>query len=323
MPKSQGQKLRMLYLQKILIEQTDEHHTMTVTQMIEELGRCGITAERKTIYDDLELLRTFGIDLVCNKSKTCDYYVASRLFELPELKLLADAVACSKFITEKKSNLLIKKIDSLASRYDAGQIARQVVVQNRVKTINEQIYYNVDTIHNAITQKKQISFDYFDLDINKKKQYREGRRLVSPYSLSWDDENYYLIGFYEKYNKIVHLRVDKMENILITAEKNLPQPQHFQLADYSKKIFSMFGGEEQEVTLQFENNLVGVVFDKFGKDTHVHKTDDTHFSVCVKIAVSSSFYGWLFQFGRKAQIIAPPLVKEEFIQMAADVCNLK
>ena len=301
---------------KILQDKTDEEHTMTVNEMIEELSQYGISAERKSIYDDLEILRQFGLDIAVRKSKTYDYFIASREFELPELKLLADAVASSKFITVKKSNELIKKIEGFAGVHQAKKLQRQVFVTNRVKTMNEQIYYNVDTIHTAIAQNKQIAFKYFQYTVDKEKQYRrEGEKyIVSPYALSWDDENYYLIGFYEKYNDLSHFRVDKMEQIEITLENrmNIIGNEQFNVADYSKKVFSMFSGQEQRVKILFQNSLINVVIDRFGKDIFIEKINDIHFAVRLDIAISPTFFGWLFQFGNKAKIISPPSVIEEY-----------
>ena len=235
MAKSSNQKLKLLYLLKMLNEKTDENNTMTINDMIAELKLYGITAERKSIYDDLEALRNYGLDIGMRKTKTTDYYVASRVFELPELKLLVDAVQCSKFVTHKKSNDLIKKIESLASRKQAQSLQRQVFVTNRVKTINESIYYNVDSLHLAIAQNKKVTFKYFDYDIRKEKVFRKngGKYTVSPYGLSWDDENYYLITFSTKYNGFTHYRVDRMSDIDLTEEERdlLPDKEHFDIAE--------------------------------------------------------------------------------------------
>ena len=253
MGKSSNQKLKLLYLLKMLNEKTDEDNTMTINDMIAELDRYGITAERKSIYDDLEALRHYGLDIASRKSKTTDYFVASRLFELPELKLLVDAVQCSKFVTHKKSNELIKKIESLASYRQAQSLQRQVYVSNRVKTINESIYYNVDRLHAAIAENKKVSFKYFDYDIKKEKAFRKNgdKYSVSPYALSWDDENYYLITFSTKYNDFTHYRVDRMTDIdLIDEERDLlPDREHFDIAEYTKKVFNMFGGVNDKLKM--------------------------------------------------------------------------
>ncbi len=301
---------------KMLLEKTDEENTMTIIDMIAELERYGITAERKSIYDDIEALRHYGIDIATRKTKTTDYFVASRVFELPELKLLVDAVQCSKFITHKKSNELIKKIESLASSRQAMSLHRQVYVTNRVKAINENIYYNVDRLHVAIAENKQVSFKYFDYDIKKEKKYRKNGDLyfVSPYALSWDDENYYLITFSEKYNDFTHYRVDRMTNIEIVDQPRvmLPDNEHFNIADYSKKVFNMFGGEEETVKLKFDNSLVNAVIDRFGKDVMLDKVDENSFSVRINVAISSTFFAWLTQFGNKVKILSPESVIEKY-----------
>ena len=301
---------------KMLLEKTDEENTMTINDMIAELERYGITAERKSIYDDIEALRHYGIDIATRKTKTTDYFVANRPFELPELKLLVDAVQCSKFITYKKSNELIKKIESLASSHQAALLHRQVYVANRVKAINENIYYNVDRLHVAIAENKQVSFKYFDYDIKKEKKYRKNGDLyfVSPYALSWDDENYYLITFSEKYNDFTHYRVDRMTNIEIVDQPRvmLPDNEHFNIADYSKKVFNMFGGEEETVKLKFDNSLVNAVIDRFGKDVMLDKVDENSFSVRINVAISSTFFAWLTQFGNKVKILSPESVIEKY-----------
>ncbi len=316
MAKSSNQKLKILYLMKMLLEKTDEENTMTINDMIAELERYGINAERKSIYDDIEALRYYGIDIATRKSKTTDYFVASRVFELPELKLLVDAVQCSKFITYKKSNELIKKIESLASSHQAALLHRQVYVANRVKAINENIYYNVDRLHVAIAENKQVSFKYYDYDIKKEKKYRKNGELyfVSPYALSWDDENYYLITFSEKYNDFTHYRVDRMTNIEIVDQPRtiLPDNEQFNIAEYSKKVFNMFGGEEETVKLKFDNSLVNAVIDRFGKDVMLDKVDENSFSVRINVAISSTFFAWLTQFGNKVKILSPESVIEKY-----------
>lgn len=313
MSKSSNQKLKLLYLLKILIEKTDIDHTLTVPDMISELNKYGINAERKSIYDDIETLKTFGIDILCRKSKTYDYYVASRSFELAELKLLSDAVASSKFITEKKSRELIKKIGSLTSNHEARQLVRQIYVAGRAKTINEKIYYNVDIINQAIGSSKQISFKYFEYAIDKKKRYRNdgNKYIASPYALTWDDENYYMISYYEKYNGITHFRVDKMEDIEVTNLKC--HNEKINIVEYTKKIFSMFGGEEETIKIQFDNSLLGVVIDRFGKETVTYKVDENNFIAILTIELSPPFWGWIFQFGNKAKIISPENVRDEFV----------
>lgn len=318
MAKTANQKLKLLYLMKILLEKTDEENTMTINEMISELDKYGIAAERKSIYDDLEALRHYGIDITSRKTKTTDYFVGNRLFELPELKLLVDAVQCSKFITHRKSNELIKKIESLASKHQAMLLQRQVYVANRVKTMNESIYYNVDKLHAAIAENKQVSFRYFEYTVDKEKKFRKNgeKYTVSPYALSWDDENYYLITFSDKYGDFTHYRVDKMTDIEITdqARAKLPNNEHFNVADYSKKVFNMFGGEEETVRLQFDNSLVNVVIDRFGKDISIEKADENNFVIRIKVAISYAFFAWVFQFGNKVKILSPENVVERYAE---------
>ena len=325
---SANQKLKLLYLMKILSDKTDEDHSMTVNEMISELSDHGIKAERKSIYDDIEALRHYGMDILMKKSKTYDYFVANRLFELPELKLLVDIVQSSKFITHKKSNDLIKKIESLTSIHQARKLQRQVYVANRVKTMNELIYCNVDTLHTAISENCQISFKYFEYNIEKKKQFRNSGQvyIVSPYALSWVDENYYLISHYPKNPELTHFRVDRMTGIKllekprkvlsdITGEKSLD------IAEYSKKVFNMFGGEDEAVKLQFDNTLVNVVFDRFGKDITIEKVDENSFAVRINVAVSSTFLAWVFQFGNKVKILSPECVVKRYRENLQEIMN--
>lgn len=311
MPKSSNQKLKLLYIIKILSEQTDEQHYMSAAQLIEELAKYDIKAERKSIYDDMNQLIDFGYDIVLVKSRTNGgYYLASREFELAELKLLVEVVQSSRFITLKKSKELIGKIEKLASKADAKQLQRQVYVANRVKTANESIYYIVDDIHKAIQNNAQISFQYLEWNLEKQLVPRkEGKRYqVSPWALTCKDENYYLIAHDKEENKIKHFRVDKLGSIkVLTDEKREGSDlfESFDIADYANKTFGMFGGAEEMVTLQFSNSLIGVVMDRFGKEVSVRKRDENTFSVRVKVAVSGQFFGWLTGLGEGARIIAP------------------
>ncbi len=322
--KQSQQKLKLMYLAQILMEKTDEEHTITVPEMIAELGKLGISAERKSIYDDLEQLQLFGLDICSNKTRTTNYYIASRDFELPELKLLVDSVQASKFITRKKSMELISKIEKLTSHENAKKLQRQVFITNRVKTLNEQIYYNVDKIHEAIAENRQISFKYFNLDVNKNKVYRKegGSYIESPVALTWDDENYYLITYKAKYGNYAHYRVDKMENIELTDESRVLADKPFDLSAYSKTMFQMFGGEETEVSIEFDNSLVGVVFDRFGTDIPIIKKDDDHFVCYVKVAVSPQFLSWIMSFGNRAKILSPDGVVKEMRSLAREVAEI-
>ena len=322
--KQSNQKLKLMYLAKILFDQTDEENTMTVPEMITELSKLGISAERKSVYDDIENLKLYGLDICSVKSKSTGYFVASREFELPELKLLVDSVQSAKFITHKKSMELISKIEKLTSRENAKRLHRQVFVTNRVKTFNEQIYYNVDKIYDAIAANKQITFMYYDLDTKKNKVYRKNgeRYTESPVALTWDDENYYLITYKEKYGKYVHYRVDKMESIKICGVARVLPEGEFDLSTYSKAVFKMFNGEETEVTVRFADKLVGVVFDRFGTDIPIIKTDAGYFTCRLKVAVSRQFLSWIVSFGEDAKILAPQSVADELRDLVSSIAGM-
>lgn len=320
MAKSNNQKLKLLYLIKILEEKTNEEHTLNATGLIEELEKYGITAERKSIYNDINQLIDFGYDIINVKSReNGGYYMASREFELAELKLLVDAVQSSKFITQKKSKELIGKLEKLTSKYEAKQLQRQVYVTSRVKTDNESIYYNVDELHKAIQENRKIQFQY--LEWNTKKQLCPRKNgepyIVSPYALLWNEEKYYLVGYSHSDEEIRHYRVDKMGQILILDEKQYENYENketeFDIAAYSNKVFGMYGGSEKMVTLQFPNRLAGVVIDRFGKDVDIRKRDEGFFSVRVKVAISGQFFGYLAGLGSEVVILSPESVKEDFV----------
>lgn len=318
--KNSNQKLKMLYLQNIFMKYTDEEHSLTIAEIIEMLAEYGVSVERKTLYNDIQLLKGFGLDIVMNNGKQYSYYLASRDFELPELKLLADAVASSRFLTDKKSRELLRKIEDLASVYEGKQINRQVYVTNRVKSMNERIYINVDIIHRAIQEKKQISFKYFDYDLEKKKRYRDGLRVASPFALTWDDERYYLVAFYPKRpDNYTNFRIDRMEEIEILEDKVAKVPKDFSLSEYMNSTFSMFSGEIRDVKLRFRNFLINAVLDRFGKSVIIIPDGDDHFTVNVKVRLGAPFYGWMFQFGENASIVRPSDVKQQYIDMLHSV----
>lgn len=313
MAKGNNQKLKIVYLMKILLEKTDETHSITMPEIISSLKNYGISAERKSIYSDIENLRLFGMDIIGEqRERTFYYHVGSRQFELAELKLLVDSVQSAKFITAKKSNELIKKIEGFASKYEASQLQRQVYVAERIKTMNESIYYNVDKIHTAIGANSKITFQYFQWDVHKKMVMRKDGALyeVSPWALSWDDENYYLIAFDSNEDKIKHFRVDKMLHIDVKNEQREGKEKfkEFNMAVYARKTFGMFGGEEQKVKLLCENSFAGVMIDRFGKDVFLIPTDETHFTVNVNVAVSRQFLAWVIALGEGVKIVEPESV---------------
>lgn len=297
MAKSANQKTKLLHLCRILLRQTDEDHPLTVPQIIEALARQDIKAERKSIYDDLEALRLFGLDVQSRKGKTPGWFVGGREFELPEVKLLMDAVQSSRFITQKKSDALIRKLEGLASVHQAGQLQRQVYVSGRIKVMNESIYYNVDKLHSAIAGQKAITFKYFDYDIAGQKVFRqEGKRyVVSPYGLIWNSENYYLVAFDHAHRELRHYRVDKMTEIVITCldREGREQYPNFQLAEYGQKHFGMYSGPELRVTLRGRRDKASLVWDRFGRDVILAPDGEEHFTVTLPVVISPQFFGWL------------------------------
>ena len=319
--KNANNRLKILYLYKIFLDKTDEQHYLTMSDIVNQLKLYGISAGRKALYEDIEALKAYGLDIITIKGRVSAYYVASRDFELPELKLLADAVSSSRFLTEKKSSELLKKIENLSSVHEAKQIQRQVYVTNRVKAMNERIYLNVDVIHRAIAENKKIRFRYFDYNIQKKKTYRAGFRICSPYALAWDDERYYLIAYYDNRQTISNFRIDRMEGVEIINEKAVPKPDNFIVADYMNSSFSMFSGTTQDVKLRFDNQLINAVIDRFGKNITIIADGDSHFTVRVKVKAEhpEPFFGWLFQFGTMAKIIEPCELRDRYIEMLKSV----
>ena len=326
MPKSPCQKLKLLYLMRFLLQETDEAHPATVQEMIAALGGCGVSAERKSIYDDLEALRSFGLDVVQTRSRTTGYYVGAREFELPELKLLVDSVQSSKFITETKTMALIRKIESLASVHDAQLLQRQVFVRGRVKSMNESAYYNVDEISGAIAADRAIRFRYFEYTADKTRRFRRDGNFyeVSPFALMWDDENYYLLAWDEQAEKLKHYRVDKMTEIA-AAEKNRRGKEAFasvEMSGYAKKVFGMFTGRDETVRIRFADHLAGAVLDRFGKETQLIPDGAGCFLAVVEAEVSPQFYAWLFAFGTEAEILSPPSMRAEMKLRAAAAAAL-
>ncbi len=322
MAKLPNQKLKLLVLRQILWEETDEEHPMTMEEIIDRLAHHGIAAERKSIYSDLELLRSFGVDVITKKAKTTGYFIGERDFELPELKLLVDAVQSSKFITHRKSNQLIKKLEKLTSRHQAVKLQRYVYVYDRVKTPNERIYLNVDAIHEAIAARKKISFVYCEYAPDKTRQPRRGGEpyVVSPYALSWEEGNYYLIAHYPRHQKLTNFRVDRMQDIRILEEpcqniREVTGTLDLNVALYTKGVFGMYHGRQEQVTVRFENSLMGVVVDRFGEEVDTTLDGDGHFIANLAVAVSPTFYGWLLTFGSQAQLLGPPSVRKELADL--------
>ena len=319
MPKGTNNKFKLFRLAQIMLEKTDEEHYITMPEIMAALNEYEITADRKTIYTDLKDLEQLGIEVEGEPvGNRYHYHVVSREFELPELKLLVDAIQSSKFITARKTDTLIKKLEKLVSKYDAIKLQRQVFVSGRIKTMNESIYYTVDAIHNAISENKKIKFQYFQWNVKKEMELRHNGAYyhISPWGLSWDDENYYLVGYDSEAECIKHYRVDKMLHIQMTDEQREGK-EHFKkldMADYAKKSFGMYGGKEQQVKLLVENGLAGVMIDRFGKEIMMIPADEDHFTVNVDVRVSGPFLGWIISLGEGVKILGPDEVVEKMKQ---------
>ena len=310
MPKGTNQKFKLYRLAQIMLERTDDDHYITMPEILTALEEYEITADRKSIYNDLRDLEVLGIEVEGEPvGGRYHYHVVNRPFELPELKLLVDAIQSSKFITERKTNALIKKLEKLVSRYEGMKLQRQVYVSGRIKTMNESIYYTVDAIHNAISENRKIRFQYFQWNVKKEMELRHDGAYyhISPWGLSWDNENYYLVGYDSVAGKIKHYRVDKMLHIQMSDEKREGREffKKLDMADYSKKSFGMFGGKEEKVKLLVENRLAGVIIDRFGKDVMLIPADENHFTVHVDVRVNSQFLGWIISLGEGVKILGP------------------
>ena len=325
MPKTTNQKLKLLYLLKILNEKTNENHCLTTQELIDELALYDIRAERKSIYDDIECLNVFGYDVEYIKAKKGGgYYLAERDFELPELKLLVDAVQSSRFITQKKSRELIAKIEKLAGPYEGKRLQRQVYVVGRVKAENESIYYNIDRIHKAIQDNAPITFTYLKWNVKKELEpRRDGKRYeVSPWALTWKDENYYLTAYDNKQEQIKHFRVDKMsriEQIPGESRKGVDAFSQIDIAEYTNRTFGMFGGETEVVTLKLPEELIGVILDRFGREADIRILPEKMVSVRVRVTVSMQLYGWITGLGGKVVITGPDDVREGYRKYLGEI----
>ena len=314
--KGKNQKLKLLYLAKIMQEKTDDTHYLTMPEIINELAKYDIEAQRKSVYDDIAALNDYGIEIIKEmRSYKTYYHCVSRDFELAELRLIIDAIASSKFMTLKKSKDLIEKLEKMASHYDAKLVKREVYISGRVKSMNESVLYTVDAIQNAIAYNHKITFQYFNWNVDGEMELRHDGAYyeISPWALIWDDENYYMIGYDESVDDFKHFRVDKM---LHTSEikKRRQGRAEFDKKDkeiYTKKHFRMFGGEEERVTLLCTKDMANVIIDQFGRDVTLRKVDDEHFEVRVDVVVSNQFFGWIVALDGKVMIKAPEKVKHD------------
>ncbi len=315
MAKSAKQKLKSLYLLEMLRTETDENHRLSMPQIIERLALHGISAERKSIYSDIEELNLYGYDILRDKD---GYFLASREFELAELKLLVDSVQAARFVSEKKTGVLISKLEKLASRHEASELHRQVYLANRPKTGNESVFYSVDTLHEAIRKKKEIRFRYFEYKPDKSRLYRNGGEpyIVSPYAMTVAENNYYLVAHDSKREGLSHYRIDRMSEIEICEEpiKELSKVmgENFNIGEYYRKNFSMFAGESAQVHLLCKNQLASAVIDRFGEDVFMRPEGDERFVASVPVSVSPTFFAWVFTFGEDMKIVGPEHVRRDF-----------
>lgn len=328
MPKEAKQKIKLLYLLEVLLKNTDENRCMSSQDLIDYLAEKEIFVERKTIFSDIETLKQYGIDIGLSKSKNNKgYYIISRDFELAELKIIIEAILSSRYISIKKSKELITKLSDLVGPSERASLKREVFVQGRVKTENESIYYNVDILHNAMLDNKQISFLYLDWTVDKQLVPRKNGKLykVSPWALTVKDENYYMVAYDEDGHMIKHYRVDKMKDITPVAKSQRigkDQFDAFDLGQYTNRNFGMFSGEEEIITLHLPINKIGIIYDRFGKDIDVRKINEETVSCRVKVLVSQQFYGWLVGIGKDVIIDKPSTVAEDFSQYLNDILGL-
>ena len=333
MAKNPKQKQKLLYIMKFFSEKTDDDYGVTVQDIIDYLAEYDIAAERKSIYSDIECLRDFGFDIVKSKvGKITLFSLVSRDFTTEELKLLIDAVQCSKFITLKKSRELIHKIERLTSENQAKELHRQVIVANRVKNSNEEIYRNIDSINRAINKKRKIGFYYTNWTVSrtgakklvKVRRHNGMRYMLSPKALTWDDENYYMIAYDKDADMLKHFRVDKMEDISVEDVRadSSKAVDKFDLAVYTKQVFGMYGGDTVNVRMRFDDSLIGVVVDRFSDKVFIQPHSDGTFTMSAEVMLSPQFYGWLFSFGDKARIVSPKAAKEGFCDYLRSVSDL-
>lgn len=320
MPKSDNQKLKILYILDYLQKNSHQEHPVRAGELTAMLEKHDIPCDRKTVYSDIAALQDYGIDILSLPGKTGGYYIGQRSFEKPELKLLIDAVQSSRFLTEKKSKQLIEKLCTLCNEEDARLMRRDVVVSGRVKSMNESIYYSVDAIQEAISRNRQITFRYFNWGIDGKRIYREKDYIASPYGLCQEGENCYLLALSPRHG-ITSYRVDRMTDITLLKEPRVPCPELTgkALTDYCAKRFQMFAGDSVAVKLRFHKDLTNVVMDRFGNNTMLIPDGEDHFVFTVNVAESPMFLSWVIGFGDKAEILYPERIRQACKELCRQV----
>lgn len=325
MARSENQKQKLFRILQILMTKTDDEAGVTVAEIIDALSEFGITAERKSIYDDFATLEELGFPVLRLFGKPPRYTLGERIFELAELKLLVDAIESSKFITAEKSREIIEKLKLFAGKSGAGELSRQVFVEDRIKTENNSTLYATDSIHKAINDNRMITFGYYDYTADKKKVLRHGgeRYAVSPISLIWSEENYYLVAYDERAELLKNFRVDKMQKVELTDERRSFSATSYKLnpADYSRKIFGMYGGREELVTIEATERLAGVIIDRFGSSCGAFIKTDFGFRTTIKVMVSPTFYSWVMGFGQDMRILEPHAVRDELLAKLKEIAK--
>lgn len=325
-----GQKLKLLYIIKILREHTDEEHPLSASDICKKLEQYGISAERKAIYDDIENLISFGYDIIFTRSPKVGYFLASREFETPEIYLLCDAIRTAKFITPKKSRELVGKLQEMLSENQRAGLKTGLYIASDLKCRNEEIFYNIDAISRAIAEKKKISFKYGIHTLNKNRDIviKDREHIISPYAQTWQDDHYYLIGNYEKYDNLAHFRIDRMRSVTVLDEKARPFKEVsdyddvFDVADYTKGLFNMFGGKPESIELKCDISLLEQIIDRFGRAIFIRNVTDTHFSFTVKAVPSEAFITFVMNFGGKVEIQSPSYLRKKIIKRVSDIQKL-
>lgn len=325
-------KLKLLYIKDYLEKYSDENNPVSADELLEMLLKKGIECERKSIYSDVQALRDYGTDIFRVRVPKNGYYIGSREFELPEVRLLTDAVLAADFITNRKSKDLMTKIGTLCSEGQLDKITSQVYINSNIKCDNEEIYYNIDVISRAIEEEKQIVFNYLRRKVNSETgevTNSQKKFTVSPYAMIWSDDHYYLVGNNSKYDNLMHVRIDRMKKVTMTEEKSRPfsevcdYKKKFDAADYSLRLFNMFSGELQEIELECENSILEEILDRFGKNLAFSKSErKDKFKVSVKVAVSEGLIAWLLQYGKKIEIIQPENLRESVKEKAEEIISM-
>lgn len=314
----ENQKLKLLYLAKIFLEETDGKTGLTMPQIIEHLREYGISAERKALYRDIKALREFGMDIQRYNRSPMQYALANREFSQPELLLLVDAVQSSRFLDIEKSRELIDSIRALASKRQRETLSKRMHVEGRIKMQNESVFYNVDIVQEAIQAHRRVSFHYFKYDVEKKKVRQHGgdRYLETPVELIYSDGYYYLVTYNDKHDGFTNYRVDRMTEVMVSDE---PATRNERIASfdpeaYTAQAFSMFNGEPKTISLIVDGEVMSSIVDRFGSDVESHALDGSHARVYARVKVSDVFYGWLAQFGTKVRVEKPRSVVQGYTE---------